>query len=79
MKKFLAILLIAIISCEVVNDFDLKAWFDSFVAFLKQIGLLEVMYNKGKKATIEFCAEYFDINICESIINAIWPGCFTPL
>ena len=69
MKKFLAILLIAIVACEAVEEFDLKGWLDGIIEQLKQWGVYDALISKGKEFAINFCAKYLGQGVCEMAIN----------
>ena len=71
MKKFLAILLIAIVACETVEEFDLQGWIDE----LKRAGIFDMVKSKiisfGKSVAINFCAGYLSRSICTIAVNGI--------
>ena len=71
MKKFLAILLIAIVACEAVEEFDLKGVVD----WLKNSGIYDAVKNyiisAGKSFAISFCSRYLPGSICSAAVNAI--------
>ena len=69
MKKFLAILLIAIVACEAVEEFDLKGWLDGIINQLKEWGVYDALISKGKEFAINFCAKYLGQTVCEMAIN----------
>ena len=71
MKKFLAILLIAIVACEAVEEFDLKGVVD----WLINSGIYDAVKNyiisAGKSFAISFCSRYLPGSICSAAVNAI--------
>ena len=71
MKKFLAILLIAIVACEAVEDLELNDILD----WLRNSGILDAVKSKlisaGKQIAINFCSGYLPRNICSSAVNAL--------
>ena len=71
MKKFLAILLIAIVACEAVEEFDLQGVID----WLKNSGIYDAVKNyiisAGKSFAISFCSRYLPGSICSAAVNAI--------
>ena len=69
MKKFLAVLLIAIVACETVEEFNLKNWIDAIVETLKSLGIYDLLVTYGKQYAINFCSNYFGKSICETAIN----------
>ena len=81
MKKFLAILLIAIVACSNVSvveeeEFDLEkitGTVKEVVAWLKKNGLWDPLMNTlktaGKVAAFAFCTRYAPANVCSLILN----------
>ena len=81
MKKFLAILLIAIVACSNVSvveeeEFDLEkitGTVNQVVAWLKKNGLWDPLMNTlktaGKIAAFAFCTRYAPANVCSLILN----------
>ncbi len=69
MKKFLAILLIAIVACEAVEEFNLKGWLDGIIEQLKKWGIYDALISKGKEFAINLCANYLDRSLCEMAVN----------
>ena len=71
MKKFLAILLFAIVACEAVEEFDLKGVVD----WLINSGIYDAVKNyiisAGKSFAISFCSRYLPGSICSAAVNAI--------
>ena len=71
MKKFLAILLIAIVACEAVEEFDLKGVVD----WLINSGIYDAVKNyiisACKSFAISFCSRYLPGSICSAAVNAI--------
>ena len=71
MKKFLAILLIAIVACETAEEFDLEWWMED----LKNAGIFDLVKSKiisfGKSVAINFCAGYLSRSICTIAVNGI--------
>ena len=71
MKKFLAILLIALVACEVVEQTNLKRWIDPPYTNPIAKEILKIYQTQGKEAAINYCARYFTKSICEQVINYI--------
>ena len=81
MKKFLAILLIAIVACSNVSvveeeEFDLEkitGTVKEVVAWLKKNGLWDPLMNTlktaGKVAAFAFCTRYADASLCQTIVD----------
>ena len=71
MKKFLAILLIAIVACETAEEFDLEGWMED----LKNAGIFDLVKSKiisfGKSVAINFCAGYLSRSVCTIAVNGI--------
>ena len=71
MKKFLAILLIAVVACETAEEFDLEWWMED----LKNAGIFDLVKSKiisfGKSVAINFCAGYLSRSICTIAVNGI--------
>ena len=72
MKKFLAILLIAIVACEAVEDVDL---FGGVIDWLKNAGIYDAVKNyiisASKSFAISFCSRYLPGSICSAAVEAI--------
>ena len=87
MKKFLALLLIAFIVCETVEEeIDMNSWFSKIWNkitgavkkawnWLKEKGILSTIKNilitVGKAAATALCANYFSAAICGTVIGAL--------
>ena len=87
MKKFLAILLIAIIACMTVEEeMELNSWFSKLWDkiknavkkawnWLKEKGILDKIKNAlvtaGKYAAIALCKKWFDAETCEGVIGQL--------
>ena len=69
MKKFLAILLIAIVACEAAEEFDLQGFFDGFVKTLKDLGIYDTLIQKGKEWAKNLCVQHLDETICELVLT----------
>ena len=81
MKKFLAILLIAIVACSEVSvieeeEFDLESFkgaIQNAIAWLKNHGLwdpiLNLLKTAGKAAAYALCTNYVKSNVCNVINN----------
>ena len=69
MKKFLAVLLIAIVACEAAEEISLKNIIDTIVDYLKKFGIYDALVSKGKEYAIKFCANYLDEGLCTMGIN----------
>ena len=81
MKKFLAILLIAIVACSDVSvieerEFDLETitgTVNEVIAWLKEHGLweplMETLKTAGKVAAYAFCTRYAPASICSTILS----------
>ena len=71
MKKFLAILLIAIVACETVQEFNLQGILD----VLKRSGIYDLVLQKliiyGKQIAVNFCAQYLSRSTCQSAVDAL--------
>ena len=71
MKKFLAILLIAIVACETVEEFDLQGWMED----LKNAGIFDLVKSKiisyGKQIAKNFCSNYLPSAICSIAVDAL--------
>ena len=71
MKKFLAILLIAIVACETVEELHLEDVLD----WLRNSGILEAVkkqiINYGKKIAVDFCAQYISRSICQTAVDIL--------
>ena len=71
MKKFLAILLIAIVACETVEELHLEDVLD----WLRNSGILEAVksqiINYGKKIAVDFCARYISRSICQTAVDIL--------
>ncbi len=71
MKKFLAILLIAIVACNAIEDLDLNDVLD----YLRNAGIFDMVKNKliafGKKVAIDLCANYISRGLCEAAVNVL--------
>ena len=74
MKKFLAILLIAIVACETVQEFNLQGILD----VLKRAGIYDLVLQKliiyGKQIAVNFCAQYLSRSTCQSAVDALTGG-----
>ena len=77
MRKFLAILLIAVIACSTFEE-DMNSIWDTIKEFyqkLKDMGVIDIIINllktKGLPAAKEACCQYIPsaCSICEMIIN----------
>ena len=87
MKKFLVILLIAVIACEAVEqDFDLESWWSKVWKkitgavkkawnWLTSSGVLNtiksVLLSAGKAAAIALCSTYFTPAVCSTVIGLL--------
>ena len=87
MKKFLVILLIAVIACEAVEqDFDLESWWSKIWKkitgavkkawdWLTRSGVLakikSVLWSAGKAAAIALCSTYFTPAVCSTVIGLL--------
>ncbi len=79
MKKFLAILLIAIVACEAVEDFDLLGQITQAIQdalnWLKSKGIYDLIKDKvislGKMAAIGACSPYLSPAICTLAVEGI--------
>ena len=87
MKKFLAILLIAVIVCQAVEDeIDMNSWWSNLWDkikkavkkawnWLKEKGILEKIKNAlitaGKYAAMALCKKWFDADVCEGVIGQL--------
>ena len=71
MKKFLAFLLIAIVTCEAVEELDLQIRIPSDPTDQIKKRLKELIINSGKKAAVQFCSKYLPQNVCQSAVDAI--------
>ena len=69
MKKFLAILLIAIVACETVEEISLKNFIDVVIDTLKSLGIYDQLISSGKQYAIKLCSNYIDAGLCEIAIN----------
>ena len=71
MKKFLAILLIAIVACETVEELHLEDVLD----WLRNSGILDAVKNYiisyGKKMAVDFCAGYISRSICQTAVDIL--------
>ena len=67
MKKFLAILLIALVACEVVEQTNLKGWIDNLIYQYNPIGehIKYLLQTQGRKPAIIYCARYYAQKLCE--------------
>ena len=84
MKKFLAILLIAVIACAAIEEDNLKGYDDlmklikevqAFVTFVIQKQLNKVFLEavqKGKSSTVQFCFTYYKKSNCQEIIAGLF-------
>ncbi len=84
MKKFLAILLIAVIACAAIEEDNLKGY-DDLMKFIKEMEafvnfviqknlnkqLLEAV-KKGKQSAVQFCFTYYKKNNCQDIIAGLY-------
>ena len=87
MKKFLALLLIAFIVCETVEEeIDMNSWFSKIWKkitgavkkawnWLKEKGILNTIKNLlktvGKAAATALCSAYFTPAVCATVIGAL--------
>ena len=79
MKKFLAILLIAIVACEAVEDFDLLGKITQEIQdaldMLKYRGIYNYIKEKlvtmGKYAAIAYCAPYLGSPVCKLAVRGL--------
>ena len=71
MKKFLAILLIAIVACEAVEEFDLKGVVDWLINSGIYYAVKNYIISAGKSFAISFCSRYLPGSICSAAVNAI--------
>ena len=71
MKKFLAFLLIAIVTCEAVEELDLQIRIPTDPTDQIKKKLKELIINSGKKAAVQFCSKYLPQNVCQSAVDAI--------
>ena len=79
MKKFLAILLIAIVACEAVEEYDLVGAITDAIQnalnWLKQKGIYDLVKDKvvalGKTAAIGVCTPYLSLPICTLAVEGI--------
>ena len=83
MKKFLAILLIAIVACEAIQDLELESWKNDIWEKIKQVikkkegekARIDFIKNKimqiGKDAAIDLCTKYYQREICVEEIEKI--------
>ena len=74
MKKFLVFLLIAIVTCEAIEELNLQARIPTDPTNpIDQIKkrLKELIINSGKKAAVQFCSKYLPQNVCQSAVDAI--------
>ena len=87
MKKFLVILLIAIIACEAIEqDLDLESWLSDIWKkltgavkkawnWLKGNGILDkiktILISAGKTAAIALCSTYFTPAVCTTVIGLL--------
>ncbi len=87
MKKFLVILLIAVIACETVQqDIELESWlgdiWDKITGAAKQAwdwltssGVMEqiksALWSAGKAAAIALCSTYFTPAVCSTVIGLL--------
>ncbi len=69
MKKFLAILLIAIVACEAVEEITLESLIDTIIDQLKKWGVYDALINQGKKIALDFCKKYLDEGLCQMGIS----------
>lgn len=79
MRKFLAILLIAIIACSTLEQ-DLNGWWDTIKEWynkLKEMGVIDILLNLlrtyGVPAAKQACCNYLPAacSICEMILNLL--------
>ena len=87
MKKFLVLLLIAVIACAAIEqDLDLQSWLSKVWKKLKGAvkkawdwltsnGIMDkiksILWSTGKSAAIALCSTYFTPSICSTIIGLI--------
>jgi hypothetical protein len=87
MKKFLVILLIAVIACEAVQqDIDLESWigdlWDKLTGAVKKAwdwlnssGVMDqiksLLWSAGKAAAIALCSTYFTPAVCSTVIGLL--------
>ncbi len=69
MKKFLAILLIAIVACEAVEEFNLKGFFDGIIEQLKKWGIYDMLIEKGKEFAKNLCVKYLGETVCDLVLT----------
>ena len=76
MKKFLAILLIAFIACEAVEEITLQSIWDNVneaIDWLRDHGYLdkikEAIRTIGKYYALKICKNYLNEDICNQVIN----------
>ena len=74
MKKFLAILLIAIIACETVQEFDSEDWINPLESAGIYDLVLQKLINYGRQVAVNFCAQYLSRSTCESEVDALIGG-----
>ena len=78
MKKFLAILLIAVIACEAYEEITLESIWNNVqdaIQWLKDHGywnkLVQLAKTVGKYIAGNLCKKYLDAGICNQILNMI--------
>ena len=82
MKKFLAFLLIAVIACTAVEDFDFEGFWDGFVdifrrgvEWFQRNGFWDQIKNTlktaGKQAALELCQRWHTYALCKDAVDQI--------
>ena len=74
MKKFLAVLLIALVVCEAIEETNLSGTNNNLAILiqkLKDLGVWDLVVSQGKEIAYQYCKQYLDKTFCEIGINYI--------
>ena len=72
MKKFLVFLLIAIITCEAVEELYLKGYETPYDILKERCQKVkEILINYGKKAAVDYCTKFLSQKICQTAVDCL--------